>query len=155
RIIVTYRESEVADRCAPNNFGRGVADLASNPSSQLVCQERTHRRHFVGSAAGIIASESTSIRYSGRNSRSHTHPADTGWGEGTAAGAHAGNSPITCNGRRADILGGPHEMLGAAARRCQHAQYVLVNKCSLCRDVSHIPGLVGQRVERGLAGNEE
>src|SRR5690349_13209576 len=85
RVVVADREREVANRGAADLIGRRVAYLAPYPSPKLLRQERaiSSALRFVRApchGAGITASESTSIRYSGRSRVSHTHPVEAGNG---------------------------------------------------------------------------
>jgi hypothetical protein len=42
RIVVADRQREVTDRGAADLLGRCIADLAPDPSSKLVCQQRVN-----------------------------------------------------------------------------------------------------------------
>jgi hypothetical protein len=64
RIAIADRQREVADRSTSDLLGRGVANLAADPSPKLICQQRADGpslRWVYASRRGITARESTSI----------------------------------------------------------------------------------------------
>ena len=85
-VVVADCEREVSNGRAADLFRRFVNGLAADPVPQLVCEQCVDANLSYGPfrrlSAGSIARESTSIRYSGRSSLSHTHPVETGNGVG-------------------------------------------------------------------------